>query len=117
MQFNVGRLILPYIDQLKTSRLTERQKILMEIIESNLRDILTSFIGGVPTNQIKLTPTEITVANLVRQGKTTKEIAAISNLSPRTIDGHRNNIRKKLGIRQKEINLRTYLLSSLSNGE
>jgi PAS domain S-box-containing protein len=117
MQFNVGKLILPYIDQLKTSRLNERQKILMDIIESNLRDILTSFIGGVPSDQIKLTPTEITVANLVRQGKTTKEIAALNNLSPRTIDGHRNNIRKKLDIRQKDINLRTYLLSSLSKGE
>ncbi len=111
MQFNVGQLILPYIEQLKNSSLTDRQKTLIEIIESNLRDILVSLVGGVPAGQLRLTPTEIKVANLVRQGKTTKEIAEISRLSHRTIDGHRNNIRKKLGIRQKKINLRSYLLS------
>jgi PAS domain S-box-containing protein len=114
MQFNVSQLILPYIEELKNSSVTDRQKTLIEIIKSNLQDILASQIGGGPAIHIRLTPTEIKVANLVRQGRTTKEIAEISGLSPRTIDGHRNNIRKKLGIRQKEVNLRTYLLSTAS---
>lgn len=50
-------------------------------------------------------------ANLVEQGKTSKEIAKIVNLSARTIEFHRDNIRKKMGIKNKKINLRTHLLS------
>lgn len=115
VNFNVEELVLPYIEKLKSSRLGEYQQTLVDVIESNLKDILTPLISGIPVHQIKLTPTEIKVANLVRQGKTTKEIAALANLSPRTIDGHRNNIRKKLGIGQKKANLRTYLLSTRSD--
>jgi DNA-binding CsgD family transcriptional regulator len=57
------------------------------------------------------TPTEIQVANLIKQGKTTKDIVELSNLSPRTIEFHRDNIRTKLRIKNKKINLRSYLLS------
>jgi len=46
-----------------------------------------------------LTPTERTIIKLIAQYKTTKDIAAILFISPRTVETHRANICQKLGIR------------------
>jgi PAS domain S-box-containing protein len=109
--FNVRQLVEPNLEKLKKSRLTERQKNLLEIIESNLNEIVSPFARGLSNSFIKLTPTEIQVANHIRQGKTTKEIADMLNLSAKTIEFHRDNIRRKIGIKNRKINLRTHLLS------
>jgi PAS domain S-box-containing protein len=109
--FNVRQLIEPHLEKLKKNKLTERQRNLVEIIESNLNDIISPFARGLSTQFLKLTPTEIQVANFIRQGKTTKEIAALLNLSSKTIEFHRDNIRSKIGIKNKKINLRTHLLA------
>jgi PAS domain S-box-containing protein len=110
--FNMRQLIEPYLEKLKKSRLTDRQKNLLDILGSNLNDIVSPFARSFSNSLMKLTPTEIQVANLIRQGKTTKEIADLLNLSRKTIEFHRENIRAKIGIKNKKINLRTYLLSS-----
>ena len=108
---NVRELVLPYLEKLKMKRLDENQKSYIDIIESNLNDIVSPLVHGLSSKLITLSPTELQVANLIKQGKTTKEIADIMNLATSTIDFHRNNIRKKLGIKNKKINLRTYLSS------
>jgi PAS domain S-box-containing protein len=108
---NVRELVAPYIRQLKGSRLEERQRSLVLILESNLKEIVSPFLSRVSMNLLNLTPTETQVANFVKQGKTTKEIADMLGLSPRTIESHRESIRKKLGIKNKKSNLRTHLLS------
>ncbi|MCP4716744.1 MAG: PAS domain S-box protein, partial [Deltaproteobacteria bacterium] len=111
MFFNVNELVLPHIEKIKNTRLDERQKTYLGIVESNLNDIVSPFVTIFSNQQLKLTPTEIQVANLVKLGKTTKEIAEIANLSPRTIECHRESIRKKIGIKNRKVNLRTYLLT------
>jgi len=112
---NVNELILPLLEKLKKSRLDSRQNVYVSIIESNLNEIIAPLVQGLSKISLKLTPTEIQVTNLVRQGKTTKEIAEFLNLAKSTIDFHRNNIRKKLGIKNGKTNLRTYLLSISEN--
>jgi PAS domain S-box-containing protein len=109
--FNLKELVAPYLEKLKGSKLDERQKTYLEIVESNIDDIVSPFIRGLSPKFLRLTPQEIQIANLVKQGKTTKSIAELLGLSPRTVEFHRNSIRNKIGLKNQKINLRTYLLS------
>ena len=111
MILNVRELIFPYLNKLKMETLTEKQRTYFGIIESNLIDIVSPFVHRLSSKLIKLSPTELQVANLIKQGNATKGIAEIMNLATSTIDFHRNNIRKKFGIKNQKINLRTYLSS------
>ena len=109
--FNIRQLIQPYIDKIKTSKLDNEQEAFLNILESNMHDITSPFTSRLSTTFLKFTPGELQIANLIKQGRRTKEIANILGLSSRTIETHRNNIRKKLGILNKKENLRTHLLS------
>ena len=113
--FNLEELVTPYLEKLKKSTLHERQETYVEIIGKNLKDISSVFSQRLSSLYKKLTPMEIQVANLVQQGKATKEIAEVLHLSAKTIASHRKNIRTKIGIKNKKTNLRSYLLS-LKNG-
>jgi len=90
----------------------EEEKFYLSILKTNLNEIVSPFSRRLALNQISLTPTEIQVANLIKEGKTTKEIASfIMYISENAIDFHRHNIRKKLELVNKKINLRSYLQS------
>jgi DNA-binding CsgD family transcriptional regulator len=110
---NINDLVMPYVEKLKIAPLDARNRSCLEVLETNLKDIRTSFNGRLTSGTYNLTSKELDVANLIREGKTTKEIADLLYLSKNTIDFHRNNIRRKLGITNEKTNLRAYL-SSLS---
>jgi PAS domain S-box-containing protein len=108
---NINQLIIPYLGKLKRRKLDAKQKAHVEILESNLNEIVSPFTRSLSSKFLRLSHTELEVSNLIRQGKNTKEIAEIMNLAESTIDFHRNNIREKLGVKNKKISLKTYLLS------
>jgi PAS domain S-box-containing protein len=108
---NMRELVAPYFEKLKRSGLDDRQMAYAEILESNLNDIISPFTRTLSSKYLSLTPTEIQVANLIKQGKSTKEIADFLNISSSTICFHRENVREKIGIKNKKANLRTHLQS------
>ena len=108
---NVKELVVPYLEKLGKTGLNASQKTYVDILESNLNDIISPFLRTLSSTYLKISPTEIQVANLVKQGKTTKEIAESLNSSTRAIEFHRNNLRNKFGLKNKKANLRSYLLS------
>jgi PAS domain S-box-containing protein len=108
---NVKELVAPYLERMRRGKLDYNQKVYLNIIESNLNDIISAFMPGLPIKYLSLTPTEIQIADLVKQGRSSKDIAKLFNLSRRTIESHRDNIRGKLGIKKMKVNLRSYLLS------
>ncbi|BHH86005.1 LuxR C-terminal-related transcriptional regulator [Desulforhopalus sp. 52FAK] len=113
---NVDRLVLPYVEQLLQGRLSEKQKTLTEVIDTNLRDIVSPFLRSLTTVHTMLTPQEIEVANMVRSGRSSKEIAEVLGISTSGVDFHRKKLRQKLGLTNSAKNLRSYLLSLESDG-
>ena len=112
VRLNVQQMIQPYLEKIKTAGMSERQKKHLEILEANLQEILSPFTQKLLVGYPKLTPSELQTANLLRQGKSSKEIAEDLGLSPRTVETHRRNMRTKLGIKSKKTNLRSFLFTN-----
>ena len=111
MMMNIKDLILPYLEKLKNTRLDEKQKSYLERLDENLNGIASPYLQKMSAQFQNLTPMQIQIADLVKAGKSTKEISQLLNLSDRAIEFHRNNLRDKLGLKNKKLNLRSYLLS------
>ena len=108
---NMSTLIKPYIEKLKSTPLDAIQTNHLHVIETNLEQIVSPFVRDIGSRVLELTPMEIRVATLVKEGKSNIEIAEKLSVSKNTILTHRFNLRRKLGIKNKKINLRAYLLS------
>jgi PAS domain S-box-containing protein len=111
---NVKKLVIPYLEKLKGPRLDSSQRLHVEIIEAHLNDIVSPFLRNLSSAYLSLTPREIEVATLVKEGKTTKEITKLLNISTTAVDFHRKNLRSKFGIKSKKTNLRSFLTSLYS---
>ena len=99
-----------HIENMKKANLTPIQKKNISLLEANLKKLTSPFLRNISSFSLRLTPMEIKVAHLVKEGKTSKEIATDLNLSTDTINIHRKNIRKKCGIKGKKQNLRSMLI-------
>ncbi len=108
---NIENLIMPYVKRMKSGPLSDSQASLLEILESHLKELTSKFGKTLALEYRVLTPTEMRVAALVRDGKTSKEIADLLCICEKTASFHRNNIRTKLGLRGMGANLRSHLLT------
>ena len=108
---NVRKLVLPYVENLKNGRLDVKQAAYVEIMETNLNEIISPSSKNLSSAYFNLTPREIQVADLIKGGKTNKDIAELLNVSLRAIEFYRENIRRKLGLTHKKLNLKSHLLA------
>jgi len=111
LQLNINDLVVPYLKKLREAKLNDYYQNCLSVLESNLSNITSPFMVNCLDANKKMTPQEIQIIDLIRKGMETKEIAEMLHASTHTIATHRNNIRKKLELRNSKMNLRSYLLS------
>ncbi|MBW1711305.1 MAG: helix-turn-helix transcriptional regulator [Deltaproteobacteria bacterium] len=116
MQMNVEKVLMPILHAL-VMELPRAQRKYVEMLRTNLEEITSPFVSHLSHSYHSLTPTEISICNMVRSGMRTKEIAQIRGVSPATISRHREHIRRKLKITNNDVNLATYLQSSMWQSE
>ncbi len=103
------KFVLPYLEKLAAEPLNAESRTYLEILRANLNDLLAPLRHRRFARYADLTPTEIQIADLIRQGVSSKSIASQLNVSMSAISFHRHNIRRKFGILNKRQNLRAYL--------
>lgn len=111
---NIRTFVHPYIEKLKGSNLKEKDRTLVTILDDHLKDIISPLMSKFTNANVMLTPQEMQVAVLVKDGKTTSEIADVLYISEATVSFHRRNLRNKLGLKNRQSNLRSFLLSMSS---
>ena len=111
MVTNLKRFVFPYLDDLERLGCGQDAKAYVNLIRTNIEQLISPVSKKLSGAYLELTPMEIKVADLIRQGKSTKTIAAILKTSSSTVEKHRNKIRKKLHLLKSKVNLHTYLNS------
>lgn len=106
---NIKQSVLPYVEELKKSAGLDGDRQLISLIESELNHIASPFLRRISNLEAVLTPQELRIASLIKENRSSKEIADILNLSMTTINFHRRNLREKLGLKHTRTNLSTFL--------
>ncbi|HDL64344.1 MAG TPA: helix-turn-helix transcriptional regulator [Proteobacteria bacterium] len=107
---NVDNLLFPILQKLK-AEISGIPKQYVELLESNLEELASSFGRKISQTTLRLTSREIEICNMVKNGLTSKDIARALNVSIHTINSHRNNIRRKVNINNEKVNLVAFLKS------
>ncbi len=107
---NMKKIVLPFLEKLNATPLDDSQRACLTALQANLGNLVSPFSQQLSSPLLNLTPREIQIANLIKEGKSNKEIADFFNVALRTVEFHRENIRKKIGLVNKKVNLRSQLL-------
>jgi PAS domain S-box-containing protein len=103
--------ISPHIQALNEGNLSASQKAHAKLIEKSIQNVTSQFTTKILSDIAKLTPKEIQVASLIKEGMATKDIAKFMHLSRKTVDIFRGNIRKKMGLDSQKASLKSHLLA------
>jgi DNA-binding NarL/FixJ family response regulator len=109
---NIQKIVMPIVFELELE-VTGRQRSYVTLLRRSLQEIASPFLTHIARDHVQLTPVEIAIGTMIRNGLSTKEIAQLRCISPATVRRHRENIRRKLGLRNRKANLATYLQASI----
>lgn len=105
---HVEQLVLPLVERMMINPQCDQTKTL-KLLADSIRNITSGFVSTVTYDKQRLTPRQLEICNMVKNGLTSKEIAEILGITPKCVDNHRNNIRKKLKINGSDISLAGHL--------
>jgi DNA-binding CsgD family transcriptional regulator len=108
---NIQKVIMPIVFELELE-VTGRQRSYATLLRRSLQEITSPFLTQIARDHVQLTPVEIAISTMIRNGLSTKEIAQLRCISPATVRRHRENIRRKIGLKNRKANLATYLQAS-----
>jgi DNA-binding NarL/FixJ family response regulator len=108
---NIQKVVMPIVFELELE-VTGRQRSYVTLLRRSLQEIASPFLTHISRDHAQLTPVEIAIGTMIRNGLSTKEIAQLRCISPATVRRHRENMRRKLGLRNRKANLATYLQAS-----
>ncbi|MBP7652000.1 PAS domain S-box protein [Candidatus Dependentiae bacterium] len=109
---NIEEFVLPIVRKIE-SEISENQKELIKLLNTNLKNVTDKFGSKLNNLTEQLTPRELEICNMIKNGLRSEEISKTIGISVKTVERHRFNIRKKIGIYEKGINLATYLIKEL----
>ncbi len=103
---NVDQMLLPTLKKIRIKGVSSKYLLLLE---NRLKELTSEFGRKITEKSMKLTGKEIEICDMIRGGLTSKDVASLLNISHETVGKHRKNIRKKLRISNKDINLTSFL--------
>ena len=109
MVSSINQFIIPHVRQIQKNNTDPLIAACIDAIDTNLKHFNSGFNHSIQSKTFGLTPSEIEVAMLIKAGKSSKDIACIMKISPETVESHRKNIRRKMGLQCKKENLQAYL--------
>jgi len=111
---NIQKVVMPIVFELELE-VSGRQRSYVTLLRRSLQEITSPFLSQIARDHVQLTPVEIAISTMIRNGLSTKEIAQLRCISPATVRRHRENIRRKLSLKNRKANLATYLQASVTN--
>jgi DNA-binding CsgD family transcriptional regulator len=111
---NIQKVIMPIVFELELE-VAGRQRSYVTLLRRSLQELTSPFLTQIARDHVQLTPVEIAISTMIRNGLSTKEIAQLRCISPATVRRHRENVRRKLGLKNRKANLATYLQASVAN--
>ncbi|BDQ35045.1 hypothetical protein JCM14722_25870 [Pseudodesulfovibrio portus] len=105
----VRKQMFPALERITSSDTPEVREGYRNLIEDQLVEMVGDASGEFDSDLLRLSPREMEVCQLIQLGRSGKEVAELLNMSFETVQTHRKNIRKKLGLRGQKTSLFTYL--------